>query len=206
MDFYQQKIYERLARFVPAKAVLPCYNLWLEAPFRFVVSKGRLTKLGDFSVKSSEDLAVITVNNNLNKYAFLLTYVHEVAHHRVYGQYGKTVKPHGAEWIRMFQKLMEPFLSGNIFPDPLRTILLKHMRQPKASSQSDLRLAQAIAAYDTEKPEGVALQELDLGSNFRLADKQFQSIEKRRTRIKCKEFKTGKLYLVHKLARVLPIN
>ncbi len=204
MDFYQQKIYDRIARFVPENAVQMAYELWLENPFRFVISNARQTKLGDFRAKHGEALAVITVNNNLNPYAFLLTFVHEVAHHRVHQQFKGRTTPHGLAWKQAFRQLMEPFLQQTIFPPELNMLLHRHMRNPKASSQSDIKLAAALAAYDEQPKTGIPLIQLKIGATFELEKKAFQSLESRRTRVRCKELTTGKYYLVHKLALVIP--
>jgi len=206
VDYYQKKIYERIARFVPEQAVKMCYQLWEEAPFRFVISNSRQTKLGDFRAKLNDELAVITVNYNLNPYSFLLTYVHEVAHQRVYAKFKNRVLPHGLEWKQEFQQLLKPFLEAKIFPEPLKQQLNKHMRNPKASSQSDIALAQALATHDKLQQEGVPLNQLNIGARFHLEEREFESIESRRTRVRCKELKSGKHYLVHKLALVQPLK
>ena len=205
MNYYEQKIYDRLKRFVPEAAVMKAFLIWQEAPFRFVISKARNTKLGDFRKKPSEDLAVITVNENLNTYAFLVTYVHEVAHHRVYLQYKSKVLPHGVEWKLAFKELMLPFQSSDIFPSNVLSALTKYMRNPKASSLSDINLAAALKVHDLDtNPSEVALMQLAAGVKFSLENKVFKKLEPRRTRIKCEEVKTGKKYLVHKMAMVIP--
>lgn len=207
MNHYQEKIYQRIARFIPQQAVNQAYELWEANPFRFVISKARNSKLGDFRKKPNDDLAVITVNENLNAYNFLITFVHEVAHHWVYAQYKNRVDPHGAEWKLQFQELMQPFLIPSIFPETILSPLKRHMRNPKASSQSDIMLAAALTKFDdaAEEKEGVALYTLTVGSEFQLEKRVFRSIESRRTRVRCKEIQSGKHYLVHKLAIVRPI-
>lgn len=205
MNHYEQKIYDRLSRFVPEAAVMKAFLLWQEAPFRFVISKARNTKLGDFRKKPSEDLAVITVNENLNTYAFLVTYVHEVAHHRVYLQYKNRVLPHGTEWKLAFKELMLPFQITEIFPSNVLSALRKYMINPKASSLSDISLAAALKVHDLDaNPLEVALMQLAPGLKFSLENRIFRKLEPRRTRIKCEEVKTGKKYLVHKMAMVIP--
>lgn len=206
MDFYEQNIYKRLQRFVPEQAVDLAFSLWREHPFRFVVAKARATKLGDFRKKPSDDLAVITVNENLNPYAFLLTYVHEVAHHRVYAIHKNKVLPHGNEWKRAFQELMLPFQKVHIFPAEILKALNSYMRNPKAASLSDIRLAKALQNQDnSDNPLEVSLMDLR-GDKFTLENKIFQKLEYRRTRIKCVELKSGKNYLVHKMAMVIPFT
>ena len=56
----------------------------------------RQTKHGDFRRLSSGQYQ-ITINNNLNPHQFLLTLIHEIAHHVTFQKYGR-VKPHGKEW------------------------------------------------------------------------------------------------------------
>lgn len=206
MDLYEQNIYKRLQRFVPEQAVDLAFSLWREHPFRFVVAKARTTKLGDFRKKPSDDLAVITVNENLNPYAFLITYVHEVAHHKVYAIHKNKVLPHGEEWKRAFQQVMLPFQNAQIFPPEVLKALNNYMRNPKAASLSDIRLAQALQKQDSSGNSlEVSLMELK-GDKFKLEDKIFQKLEYRRTRIKCVELKSGKNYLVHKMAMVIPFT
>jgi hypothetical protein len=152
-------------------------------------------------------MAVVTVNENLNPYNFLLTFIHEMAHHWVYAKFSNRVDPHGAEWKEQFKELMIPFLTEEIFPEAILLPLKRHMRNPKASSQSDIKLAAALAAYDNTSgiEAGVALHTLAVGSEFQLEKRTFKSIESRRTRVRCKELQSGKHYLVHKLAVVKPI-
>ncbi len=205
MNYYEQKIYDRLERFVPEAAVLKAFLIWQEAPFRFIISKARNTKLGDFRKKPSEDLAIITINENLNTYAFLVTYVHEVAHHRVYLKYKNKALPHGVEWKLAFKELMLPFQNPEIFPSNVLSAVIKYMINPKASSLSDINLAAALKVHDVNvNPMEIALMQLDQGVKFSLENKVFRKLESRRTRIKCEEVNTGKKYLVHKMAMVVP--
>ncbi|MFT6035960.1 MAG: SprT protein [Marivirga sp.] len=207
MDPYQEKIHQRIARFVPEPAVNEAYHLWEKRPFRFIISKARNSKLGDFRKRPNDALAVITVNENLNPYNFLITFVHEVAHHWVYEEFKNQVAPHGIEWKKQFASLMEPFLLATIFPQAVLGPLKRYMINPKASSQSDIRLASALALFDENRggQEGIALHTLTVGTAFLLEDRTFQSIESRRTRVRCKELESGRHYLVHKLALVKPI-
>ena len=75
----------------------------------------RKTKLGDYRFRNNQHF--ITVNNNLNKYAALITLTHEIAHAFTFAEFGKTIKPHGIQWKENFKKLMLTFFDYNIFPD-----------------------------------------------------------------------------------------
>ena len=55
----------------------------------------------------------ITINNDLNKYRFLITLIHEMAHLVTFKDMPRS-KPHGKEWKINFQRLMLPFLHPEI--------------------------------------------------------------------------------------------
>ena len=64
--------------FVPAKST-KLLQFWVdELNVKVIVSNPRKTKLGDFKVIGNK--LIVSVNNNLNKYAFLITLTHELAH------------------------------------------------------------------------------------------------------------------------------
>ena len=94
-------------------------------------TRTRNTKTGDFRPPRNGSLPAITVNQNLNKYACLITLVHEMAHYHVYLAYRdqgifrrrKRVAPHGNEWKQEFRRLMEPHLTPSVFPEELLPVL-----------------------------------------------------------------------------------
>ena len=45
----------------------------------FKLKKSRRTKQGDFSIKKN-GLMIITINEDLNTYRFLITLIHEISH------------------------------------------------------------------------------------------------------------------------------
>ena len=66
---------------------------------RIRVKRKRSTKYGDFnpSCKTSKT-PIITVNNDLNPYFFLITLLHEFAHYLVWKDGHHYAKPHGRTW------------------------------------------------------------------------------------------------------------
>ena len=78
--------------FVPEKSnkLLQCWVDELKVTVKILAP--RKTKLGDFKVRSNQ--MSITVNNNLNKYSFLITLTHELAHAFVFKKYQNRLKPH----------------------------------------------------------------------------------------------------------------
>ena len=193
---------------LPKNAIPYCVQLWEESPFHFFVKPPRNTKLGDFRYRKDRSIQTITLNSDLNRYQFLLTYVHEVAHLRAFARYGTTHAPHGSEWKGLFKLLLEPLLTESVFPRDILVPLKLHMRNPSASSARDLFLMKEMSKY-----EGAASQQntfflCDLApqTHFELAGRKFKKGETRRTRILCEEIGTGKKYLVSRLARVSKLD
>ena len=127
--------------FVP-KLSIPLLESWIdELDVKLRISKPRKTKLGDF--KLVNNTMFISVNNNLNKYSFLITLVHELAHAYVYQKYQNKVKPHGNSWKYTFKRMLLNFLTPDYFPEDVLKVLSKHIINPKASTFSDINLVKA---------------------------------------------------------------
>ena len=130
----------------------------------------------------------ITINANLNKYRFLMTLIHEIAHLVAIEKYGKQIKPHGNEWKTTYQALMKPFLRPEIFPAELLSYLVIHFQNPSASSDTDVHLTLAMRQYDS-------LYRTDDGRVFQKGDKKIKRYE-------CKELSTGKRFVIQPHALV----
>lgn len=196
---------ETLKKFIPNAAIDKVINL-LKYDHLVVKIKGeRKTRHGDYK-RLPNGRHQITINSNLNTYRFLITLIHEIAHFEAYSQYGKDIKPHGIEWKRTFQRLMLPFLNPEIFPLELLPLLAKHFKNPKASSDTDAKLALALKQFDSPNDK-TYIFEVPLGSQFKLYNgKVFQRGDQRRKRFECVEVKTGKLYLFNPNAEVELLN
>ena len=185
--------------FVPPESVklLQC---WVDdLKVQVVVSKPRKTKLGDFKAQGSK--LCITVNNNLNKYSFLITLIHELAHAFVFKKYQNTVSPHGRIWKVTFKSLMFNFLSPDYFPNDILEILSRHMKNPKASTFTDLELAKVLKKYDQAK--SLTVSDLAVGDLFQITNgRKFIKGKKIRKRYRCIQQKTNKVYLFHPLTEV----
>ncbi|SFZ89317.1 hypothetical protein SAMN05428642_101151 [Flaviramulus basaltis] len=169
------------------------------------VKNERKTRHGDY-MRLPNGKHQITINSNLNKYRFLITLIHEIAHFEAYKGYGRFIKPHGIEWKRTFQHLMLPFLNPENFPNNLLPLLAKHFKNPKASSDTDVKLALALKQFD-EPNDKTYIFEVPMGSNFKLYNgKIFQMGKKRVKRYECIEIKSGKLYLFNPNAEVELLN
>ncbi|WP_194777248.1 SprT family zinc-dependent metalloprotease [Pararhodonellum marinum] len=200
-----QQVYKALESKVPIRAAQYCWDLWKADPFHFIISRSRATKLGDFRYHINKPVQTITINHDLNPYQFLITYVHEVAHHRAFKTHGRAIKPHGWEWKTTFQKLMEPLLSDLVFPKDILIPLKRHLTNPKASSGTDLFLNREIRKYDPlsgNNESFTLLADLKPGAAFELKGRLFKKESTRRTRVLCLEVKTGRKYLIPATAQI----
>lgn len=194
-----------LQRHIPPTAVAYALSLWDRHPFVFRLSQQRTSKLGDYRFEPRQRWHIISVNRTLSPRAFLLTYVHEVAHLFTFEEFQGRVQPHGIEWKSNFQKLMAPLLQEEVYPEPILGVLQRHMQNPKASSVADSRLTQLLhpelhAVADGEVP----LNSLSIGSWFRFRKKRYQVVAHRRTRTLVAEEKSNRRYLITQTAPVLP--
>ena len=126
---------------------------------------------------------------------------HELAHLKVAEDHPRSVKSHGLEWKNAFKTLLQPVLNEKVFPEPLFSVLKKHMINPKAAAGSDPKLWNALKVYDNSDISHQLNSVMD-GNVFIFRRKQFTRIKKRRTRIFCKEKGTNKLYLIPGIASV----
>lgn len=194
---------EIISNYIPEQTV-DMVLYWIERyKFRMRIKRSRSSKLGDYRPPFGERGHFITINHDLNKYAFLITLVHEIAHLTNWDKNKNRVKPHGVEWKKDFQELMLPLLKQHIFPDDVHHAIDKYMRNPAASSCSDLHLMRVLKRYDEKNQHLVHLEELPHGASFKIANgKVFVKGEKQRTRFKCLEVATRHTYLVSALMEV----
>lgn len=160
------------------------------------ISRKRESVLGDYRHALPDRNHRISVNGNLNKYAFLITLLHELAHLLTYEIHGHRVQAHGREWKNEFSKILAKFLLKKIFPQDIEKALMSTLHSPAASSCGDEKLLRVLHNYD-EKAEGVHLvEQLEEGALFMIkGGRVFKKGEKIRKRFKCTEVKTGKVYL-----------
>jgi SprT protein len=194
---------ESLKKFIPINSIDLVYGLLKQHPCKLKIVGNRKTKHGDFR-KMSNGKVQITLNNSLNQYQFLLTLIHEIAHFTTHKKYNR-VKPHGIEWKRAFQHLMLPFVRPAIFPEELLPYLANYLKNPKASTGSDVNLTYALKKYD-ENLDKNYIFELEHGSIFTFNNKTFKKGSIRRTRIECIELHSKRTYLFNQNAEVDLIN
>ena len=190
-----------LQKYLPERAVIPIMGMIKAYHIQLKIVPQRQSKHGDYRLKS-DGFHQITVNSNLNKYRFLVTTVHEVAHLLAFKTYGYSILPHGAEWKHTFQKLMLPFLKPEIFPADLLPVLARHFKSPTASSDTDAQLSLALKQYDIPNDKSFIF-EIPHGSIFQLPNgRKFKKGKRIRKRYECQELSSGKMYVFQPNAEV----
>ncbi|GGX16654.1 SprT-like domain-containing protein [Aquimarina muelleri] len=196
---------EILGQYIPERSIDQVFDLIVKWNVHLKIVNERVTRHGDYR-KMPDGRHQITVNASLNKYRFLITLIHEIAHLVAFEKYGRYIKPHGVEWKTTFQQLMLPYIHPEVFPSRLLPIIARHFKNPRASSDTDEKLALALKQYDPVNDKNYIF-ELPLGSVFRLYNGRiFKKGNKKVKRYECVEVNTGKVYLFNPNAEVELLN
>lgn len=191
-----------LEKYLPERSIPLCIELIKANSVNLKIVDQRVTRHGDYR-RLPNGSHKITVNASLNKYRFLMTLVHEIAHLAAFEKYGRKIKPHGLEWKRTFQALMLPFIHPEIFPSKVLPLIANHFRNPSASSDTDAKLSLALKQYDVQSTVNNYVFELPIGSVFRIYNGRiFKKGNKKIKRYECAELATGRLYLFQPNAEV----
>ena len=107
-----------LSHFLNKETELKISNWEKEFNVKVIVTNPSKSRLGVFIPKRFSENN-IRINNNLNRYSFLITLIHEMAHASIWIKYGRKVNPHGLEWKMEFKRMILPFLHPNYFPEDI---------------------------------------------------------------------------------------
>ena len=187
-------------KYIPKNAINGVQSLIEKHKINLKIVNQRLTKHGDFRQLPNGEFQ-ITINNNLNPFQFLLTLIHEIAHHTTFEKYGR-IRPHGKEWKQQFQYLMLPFLNPSIFPNQMLTPLAHYLKNPKASTDSDVKLSLALKENTAENGKNFVF-ELPTNCTFVFKNKMYIRGKKRKTRIECLQLTTNRMYLFNQNTEVI---
>lgn len=182
-----------------------CFKLWDHFGFEFQIKKSRQTKLGDYRYTPKTKQHTITINNDLNPFSFLVTYLHEVAHLVTFQSHGRKAAPHGKEWKENFQKVAAPVLNPAVFPPPILLALENYFKNPRAASCSDPILYNVLKKFDGPTDQ-IALSKINVGDSFNFNDKVYRKLEKKRTRSVCMEVSSQRRYLIAEVAQVTKVG
>lgn len=195
-----------LEKYLPSEAA-PLIAKWIDYfKCEFKISRSRSSRFGDFRPPQQGKGYRISVNYNLNPYAFLVTTVHEFAHLLTWQEHKGKVRPHGTEWKINFKRMMKPFFERNVFPADLHAAINSYLENPAASSCSDVNLFRALKKYDPQTGFST-VESLPFKAVFMLKDgRTFRKESLVRKRYRCTEVKTARVYLFSPMAEVLPVG
>lgn len=185
-----------LADFLPTGAFPLLQPLLIQYKVHLTITRSRASVLGDYRNAVAGKAHRISVNGNLNPYAFLITLLHELAHLTTFIRYGHRVSAHGKEWQMEFAGFLRQFIQSALFPPDIRDQLLQSVQRPAASSCADTGLMRVLRRYDPPKNDHCLVEELQTGEHFEIAKGRIFRLEgQQRKRFKALEIATQKMYL-----------
>jgi len=158
-----------LKRYLPLIAVEYCSELIILYKLHLHIEVERKDRLGDYHPHLGKGNR-ISINHNLNQYDFLITFIHELAHHVTYKKSGNKHQPHGDEWKENFKICMRPVVRMKFFPPEIELHLIRHMRSPKYTHSGDIELMKSVMKYDKEKKYFI-LDNLEKGAHFKMSNR-----------------------------------
>jgi SprT protein len=192
-----------LNKYIPENAVTAIAEWVYAYDFKLKIKRARTTKYGDYRPPVKGLNHQITINNDLNKYAFLNTLVHEIAHLSAFKKHGNTIQSHGKEWKQEYRLLLQPFLHEGVFPADIITALKEYLQNPAATVCTDKKLFKILRKYDKNIDGRIFLDELPLHTEFIAEDSHtYRKLKKIRTRYLCARINTKREYLFHGTAQV----
>ena len=160
------------------------------------VARERKSILGDYRHRTHHANHRISVNGNLNKFAFLITLLHELAHLVTFEQHGNKVAAHGREWKLVYGQFLQQFILDKVFPADIENELQVSLKNPAASSCAEDGLLRVLRKYDEKTNVHRLIEELPAQSLFKTTDgRVFRKYIQLRKRFKCIEVATGRVYL-----------
>jgi SprT protein len=196
---------EYLDNYLPGGASGKLFEYLHRYKVHLTITRSRKSILGDYRHATGTDHHRISVNGSLNKYAFLITLIHEIGHLITFQQYGNKVYSHGKEWKLAYRGVLEDFIRLKLFPPDLHHALLKSLHDLPASSCSDINLTRVLKNYDTRN-KTVLVEDIKTGTCFKTSDgKLYKRGRQIRKRIECIELQSGKLYLFSPVYEVEPV-
>jgi hypothetical protein len=204
----QEKSLSLLEQFLPSNTFEMVAPFFKDYTIHLTLTHDRKSVLGDYR-SPYRDIPYhrISVNATLNKYSFLITLLHELAHMLTYVHFEDKVQPHGREWKTQFRHLLIPYLGKHIFPGDVEKALMSYLHNPAASTCTDPGLFKALYQYDERKPGYKLVDDIEINKYFETDDgRRFQKLETLRTRSRCRDIKNGKVYFFQGIVEVRSVR
>ena len=98
-------------------------------------------------------------------------------------------------------------MGKRFFPADVEAALLAYLHNPAASTCTDARLYKALYRYDEHKPGYKLVDDIQINGIFEVEDgRRFQKVEQLRTRSRCKDMKTGRMYFFQGIIEVKSVR
>lgn len=167
-----------------------------EYKVHLTITRERASILGDYRHPDHKGGHRISINGNLNKYAFLITLLHEISHLTTWLLYNNRVASHGKEWKDQFSGILKQFVGKGFLPPDVELAVRQSIQNPAASSCADDDLMRVLSRYDRRKENHYLIEQIPLHQLFKTKDGRiFRKGEKVRKRYRCEEVATKRMYL-----------
>ena len=197
----QELLADKIKSYIPEDAVATIVHWIIEFKIDLTITPERKSVFGDYHWPQKGKGHRISVNGDLNPYAFLITLVHEVAHLTTWNKFRNKVSSHGNEWKSEYKILMEAFSGKRIFPLEVRNAFLQHLIAPSHTHCNDPHLMMTLNKYNA-KP-GIYLGDLAEGTLFRFRNHIYKKGEKLRKRYQCEQLKTNRHFLFNPTVEII---
>jgi len=193
-----------LRLYLPVNAVDYIARQLLSFNIQLIISKPRLTKTGDYMPPAGRGYHRISVNSDLNKFSFLITLLHEIAHALIWIEYRGRVKPHGKEWKYEFSRLLEQTIALEVFPGDIVSVINKYLVNKGNFTRSSLdRLNDVLRLYNKGE-QMLRVMDIPGKCTFILkGGREFVKIRKLRKRYRCRDARNGRFYSVSPYAEII---
>jgi hypothetical protein len=194
---------EKISKYLPENTADIITKWMFEGKIHLRISKGRVTKLGDYRPPQKGLGHKISINHNLNPYHFLIILVHEYAHFANWNKHQNKVSPHGKEWAQAFRDEMQVFFDRKVFPADIEITLARYLSNPKSNTTASKELDRVLRQYDLGQDEfPLLVEDIEPDLVFAIPNgKIFQMKEKKRSRYRCLCLNDGREYAVSGLAK-----
>ena len=110
----EEDLAKSLKRYLPASTENLIARWIVRNEVHFKVTQPRNSKFGDYRHPYRGEGHMITINGNLNPWAFLITTIHEFAHLLAWIKFRDKISPHGKEWKEQYKILLTPLIEKGI--------------------------------------------------------------------------------------------
>ena len=108
----------QLKQYLPEGSFDEVSHYLLHYKVQLTITRERKSVLCDYRNSFAGKNHRISINGNLNPYAFLITLLHELAHLFTYESFSHRVQAHGQEWKNAYSKVLALFfLTKRFTPD-----------------------------------------------------------------------------------------